>query len=136
VLKKLIARKQVGRVGKGEVKIMILILYFLIFGSMGTATNTYLNVAGGLQTGTNNYIFCERMGVTDFNCRELLSPSLPALTHFMTIALMALILWPVVVLIVTFDPAVYKKCKTKPTSSTSKGSTTKTTSNNSSALLF
>jgi hypothetical protein len=101
VLKRLIARKQVGRIGKSELKITILILYFLIFGSTGIATNTYINVAGGLQTGTNNYISCESMGITDFNCLELLSPSLPVLTTFLTIALMALLLWPVVVLIVS-----------------------------------
>jgi hypothetical protein len=90
---------------------MILILFFLVFGSMGTATNTYVNVAGGLQEGTARFIGCESVGITDTDCRELLSPSLPALTHFMTIALMALILWPVIVLIVTFDSKVYSKCK-------------------------
>lgn len=73
MLKKLLAKKQVGRVGKAELKIMAVFLYHTIFGVMGTGANTYLTIAEGFQNSIRKYIFCESTGtMTNFDCRQLL----------------------------------------------------------------
>lgn len=115
VLKKLLAKKQVGHVGKAELKIMVILLYFTIFGAMGAGANTYINIVEGFQDSTRNYIFCESIGtVTNFDCRELLDPDMTIVIHLLTTGLMALLLWPVVILIFSLNlKDSYLICKNK-----------------------
>ena len=71
ILKKMLARKKVGNVGKAEIKIAAIIIYYILIGVMGLAAFTYFM---NYQTDAfSQYIVCQSSGKE--SCQEEFSIS-------------------------------------------------------------
>ena len=125
MLKKLLAKKKVGQVHMAECKILFVILYFAIFAVMGLGSFTYFTQNTTYLRSIFAYINCETSGFSPMNCFEevLDTRSGNIVRVLLGTSICTLSLWPVMILIFTFNP----KICTKKTSSNVK-LTTKTAS--------
>ena len=105
VLKKMLARKEAINVGKGEVKIAVMISYFIILGVMGWVV-TIRTTSIFSSTDFQEYLICESSGKTA-NCT--MAASIVALYIIITFIILSFV--PVMSLLMTFDPHVFKKSK-------------------------
>ena len=105
VLKKLLARKKAINVGKGEVKIALMISYFSLLGVMGSVVAIRTNSIFS-STDFQEYLICESSGKAA-NCT--MTASIVGL--YITITFIILSFVPVMSLLMIFDPRVFKKSK-------------------------
>ena len=128
MLKKLLAKKRMGKVGSAEFKIIFILVYFAIFALNGAAAFTYLNENIGLRNSIFAYIGCETSGFAPINCFDLLDTrSRDTAASLLSVSIISLILFPVVVLIFMFNPRLFKEYRSKlsrPSNSESGSSTT------------
>ena len=127
VLKKILNKKrlQIGRVGKAEVKILIVIIYFSVFSILGIAAFAYVSQNVTYQRSIFAYIFCESSGFSPIDCFEeiLDTRTREILGVILSTSTISFALWPVVVLIFVADfKAIYMKMpKLSRASTTSTG---------------
>ena len=112
MLKKLLARQQVTKVGKAESKIMFMLLYFAFAAVTGLAIFTYEVNNTAYQASIFAYIGCETSGLSPINCfEELLDTRSMNITNpIRTISVCALVLWPVpLVILFTCNLKLFRK---------------------------
>ena len=138
MLKKLLTKSDVGKVGKAELKISIIIIFYLFFGVMGLASSTYLNASLDFINSIFGYIFCESSGLAS-NCLEILDVTTNDVVRtLLSIALASLLLWPVVIVISSIEPKLYRDKMKKfkfGSSSNAESSTNNTDSSKSSRVV-
>ena len=109
MLKKIVARKKVGKVGMAEIKIMLIIMYYIVVGVMGLISFTYHEVKTiSNRERLEELILCESRGnkkcvvnlVTIDNIRNL---------SVVVVVMVAFL--PIVAILFTFNP---KACQKKP----------------------
>ena len=126
VLKKLIARKKVGRVGKAEVKMAVIVLYYIIMGVLGLVTFTYYEVkTKGNRESLAELFLCESTGNLDCNV------DLQNIEMFSVLAVAVVVMLassPVIAVIFSFDPKSCRRDKQSLTSRSSKEPVRKKTS--------
>ena len=123
VLKKLLAKKRMGKVGSAEFKIIFILVYFAIFALNGAVAFTYLNENIGLRNSIFAYIGYETSGFAPINCFDLLDTrSRETAASLLSVSIISLILFPVVVLIFIFNPRPFKEHWAKLNTSTNTGS--------------
>lgn len=98
-----------GKIGKAQLKITTIVVYYTILGVVGLASYTYYDVGESYQRRIAEYVLCESSGVS--NC-ELVELGVEA-TFLSTLILSMISFLPVVSIIFTFDPKAYKKNATK-----------------------
>ena len=103
VLKKLLARKKVGNVGKAEIKITAIIIYYVLVGVMGLAAYTYFMRFN--TDAISQYIVCQSSGKE--SCQEEFSISKND-TFFMAAPIVMISLIPVVAILFSCDPKAFK----------------------------
>ena len=93
MLKKLLAKKKASHVGKGEVKIAVLVVYIFVMEIISIASNVYLG-ENAFNENLKEYIQCESTGHSEncLNITEITS------IHF--------ILYDVITVMLTFVPVV------------------------------
>ena len=65
MLKKILSKsnKDIKRVGKAELKVMVIIIFYAFFGVMGLVSFTYLDQNIPFQESVGAYVFCESSGL-------------------------------------------------------------------------
>ncbi len=104
VLKKLLARKKVGRVGKAQIKIMAVIIYYTILGVMGLVAYTVFEVADSYRKTIVQYVLCESTGLSE--CEVTNDNTILILSKLVIIMISLL---PVVAILFNCDPKAWKK---------------------------
>ena len=112
MLKKLKAGKKVGKVGKAQIKISFIIIYYVLLGVLGLVTLTYIEVKSSLIgiAAVADFLVCESLGGS--NC--YLDKELIAVFESLGITVKILLMMiPVVVLIFVVDIQAIKNllCK-------------------------
>ena len=102
-MKKLLARKKVGNVGKAEIKIAAIIIYYIIVGVMGLAAYTYF--APFNADAISQYIVCQSSGKE--SCQEEFSISKNDI-FFRAAPIVMLSLLPVVAILFSCDSKAFK----------------------------
>ena len=100
------AGKKVSRVGKAEVKIMIVFIYYTLVGTIGLISSTYAgysNVGDSLQ----ELFICESSGNQD--CSNIDSDIYHHLGILSVINILILNFSPVVALLISINPKACKK---------------------------
>ena len=95
MLKKLLAKKKASHVGKGEIKITVLVVYIIVMGIISIASNVYLG-ENAFNERLNEYIQCENTGNSE-NCVNVIT------IHFILFGVIAVMLAfvPLVVFLIT-----------------------------------
>ncbi len=103
--------KDVKRIGKAKLKVTVIIVFYAFFGCMGLASTVYLNQNVAFQNSVFGYIVCESSGFAS-NCLDVLDiRTNQVVSALLSTAFCSLLLWPVVIIIFTIDPKLYKvKC--------------------------
>ena len=134
MLKKVLAKstKDIKRVGKAELKVTVIIVFYAFFGMMGLASTVYLNQNIAFQNSVVAYIICESSGFAP-DCLDVLDiRTNEVVSALLSTAFCSLLLWPVIIIIFTIEPKLYRvKCKRssiKTDSSSSNTNSSKTTS--------
>lgn len=107
VLKKLVARKKIGKVGKAQIKISIILIYYTVLGVVGLVSLTYFEVKIFNSEGLREFFLCESLGNPDCFLDVAPIKNIKALSVSVIVMLSFL---PVIVLIFSFD---YQACKKK-----------------------
>ncbi len=117
VLKKLVAGKKVGKVGKAEIKMAVIVLYYIVVGVLSLITFTYFEVKAKANRESLFELFlCESMGNLDCDI------DLESIDTFDVLAVLVIVmvaLFPVIAVLFSFDP---KTCRKTKGSLASKGS--------------
>ena len=113
VLKKLLAKKKVGKVAKAQLKITAIIIYYTILGVVGLVAYTYFEAADTIKKGVTEYILCESVGVSDVSDCALEEETV-ALEILAASVVMMLGFLPVMIVIFSCDPKAYKRKAKKP----------------------
>ena len=109
MLKKLLAGKKVGNVGKAEVKMSIVVFYYVVVGAMSLVTFTYIEVIGKANRDLITELFlCEAMG--NDNCDINLN-RLDALDVLAALSINMVAILPIIVVIFSIDTEAVKKKK-------------------------
>ena len=123
VLKKLIAGRKVGRLGKAQVKMAVVVLYYTIVGSMSLISFTYFEVKSKASRDSLESLFlCESTG--DLDCTDI---SLESITTLNALAVMVIVLvafLPVVAVVFSFDPKICTRRNRKSLRISGKASST------------
>ena len=120
VLKKLLSGKKVGNVGKAEVKMALVIFYYVVVGAMSLVTFTYIEVKGKANRDSlTELILCESMGNRDCDADLQHLDDLNVLAS-LSITLVAIL--PIVIVLFSIDT---KQIKEKRKSLISRRSSTK-----------
>ena len=123
MLKKLLAGKKVGNVGKAEVKMGMVVFYYVVVGAMSLVTFTYIEVVGKEYSDTfTELILCEAMG--NGNCDVNLT-RLDTLDVLAALSINMVAILPIIVVIFSIDTEAVKK-KKRSLSLISRRSSTKT----------
>ena len=104
ILKKLLARKKVGNVGKAEIKITAIIIYYVLIGVMGLATTTYFERYN--TDAISQYIVCQSSGME--SCQEVLHIRSNDEIFAVAASIVVLSFLPVVVILFNCDPKAFK----------------------------
>ena len=109
MLKKLLAGKKVGNVGKAEVKMSIVVFYYVVVGAMSLVTFTYIEVIGKANRDIfTELILCEAMG--NGNCDVNLT-RLDALDVLAALSINMVAILPIIVVIFSIDTEAVKQKK-------------------------
>ena len=109
MLKKLLAGKKVGNVGKAEVKMSIVVFYYVVVGAMSLVTFTYIEVVGKANRDLITELFlCEAMG--NDNCDINLN-RLDALDVLAALSINMVAILPIIVVIFSIDTEAVKQKK-------------------------
>ena len=100
VLKKLLARKKVGNVGKAEIKITAIIIYYVLVGVIGLVDFMRFNA-----DAISQYIVCQSSGKE--SCQEEFNISKNDI-FFMATPIVMVSLIPVVAILISCDPKAFK----------------------------
>ena len=65
MLKRLLAKSKVGKVGKAQLKLTAIIIYYTLFGVMGLVTFTYFEANTDYRDSITEYILCESGALPD-----------------------------------------------------------------------
>lgn len=108
-MKKLLAKKKVGRVGTAHFKITAVLIYYTVLGVVGLSTATSSFTTYSTSANIVEYLACESRGMADcvFN----------STFHTSTLAIVVVVLFsflPVVAILFSCDP---RTCRRKPKSS-------------------
>lgn len=107
VLKKLMARKTVPKVGKAQVKITFIIIYYVLVGVMGLVTFTYYRASSTYRETIVEYILCEISGMQD--CILDLGVIYDIISALTTTVIMMISLLPVMAILFSCNPQACKK---------------------------
>lgn len=106
-MKKLLAGKKVGNVGKAEVKMAMVVFYYVVIGAVSLVTFTYVEVKGKANRDTlAKLILCEGMGNLDCDVNLERLDTLDVLSA-LSISMVALL--PIVVVVFNIDTEAIKK---------------------------
>ena len=109
MLKKLLDGKKVGNVGKAEVKMGMVVFYYVIVGVMSLVTFTYTEVKGKANRDTlAELILCEAIG--NGNC-DINLARLDTLDVLAALSLNMVAILPIIVVIFSIDTEAVKKKK-------------------------
>lgn len=117
---------QPARVGKAQLKILMVIIYFSIFAVMGLGSYAYFTQNTAYLASIFAYIGCESSGFAPIDCfTEVLDTRSRAIVgYLLSISTCTLVLWPLVVIMFTVDLKVWpRKIKHFATASGSRSST-------------
>ena len=137
MLKKLLAKKTKGvkKVGKAELKVTVIIIFYAFFGVMGLASNTYLSLNIPFQNSIIQYVICESSGFATDCLQVLDAKTNRTVSALLSTAFISLLLWPVVIIIFTIDPKLYKiNCKIRKKTTVSSTNTDSSVKTNSSSV--
>ena len=111
MLKKLLARKKMVNVGKGELKIAFVIIYSIIVGVMGLVVYimAHLVRVGSTPSNFEKYLICESAGTSADCSLDMTIPNLILVTHILVSLL------PVVMLLFVCDLHAFKRKLTSKT---------------------
>lgn len=107
MLKKLIARKKVAKIGKAQVKIAFITVYYILIGVMGMVTFTYYRASRTHQEVITEYILCEISGMPD--CILNLGVTADIFYALTTIVVLLVSLLPVMAILFSCNPQACKK---------------------------
>ena len=102
-------KMQPMRVGKAQLKILMVIIYFSIFAVMGLGSYAYFTQNTGYLNSIFAYIGCESSGFAPIDCfAEVLDTrSRDIVGYLLSISTCTLVLWPVVVIVFTINFKVW-----------------------------
>ena len=107
MLKKLLSGKKAGNVGKAEVKMALVIFYYIVIGAMSLVTFTYIEIKGKAnRDSVAELIICESMGNRD--CDADLK-ELDALDVLASLSITLVALLPIVIVLFSIDTKMIKK---------------------------
>ncbi len=110
VLKKLIAGKKVSKVGRAEVKMAVIVSYYIIVGVLCLYTFTYFEVkAKANRDGLAELFLCESNGNSD--CGDIDIDSVNILNVQAVAAIVMIAFFPVVALLFSYDTKTYRKIR-------------------------
>ncbi len=109
-MKKLLAKKKVGKVGTAQLKITGILIYYTILGVMGLVASTmsFTSYSTKTREGIAQYLFCENSGSSDCVLDSAAIGPVGILSIVVTVLFSFL---PVVAILVSCDP---RACKKKP----------------------
>lgn len=106
MLKKLLARKKVGKAAKAQLKITGIIIYYTFVGVMGLVTFTYYEASYAHRESVAEYILCESGGLSSDCVFDVGIDVVFVLSVFVIILVSFL---PVMTLLFSCDPNAFKK---------------------------
>ena len=110
VLKKLIKGKKVSRVGRAEVKMTVIVSYYIIAGVLSLYTFTYFEVkAKANREGLAELFLCESKGSSD--CESIDIDSVDILNIQAVVVIVMVAFFPVVALFFSYDTKTYRKVR-------------------------
>ena len=121
-LKKVLAKKKGGRAGKAQLKISAIIIYYIFLGVTGLVAFTYYEASESQRVMVAEHIICESSGTLD--CELSFDIGVRTLS---VLVIMALSFLPVMVILFSCDPKVFKRKKPKQKGKSSTKSFTGTT---------
>ena len=125
MLKKLIAGKKVGKVGKAEVKMAVIVSYYIIVGVVSLYAFTFFEVkAKANRESLAELLLCESVGNLD--CGDINLDSIDSLNVQAVAVIVMIAFFPVVALLFSFDTKIVRKVRGSMT--ISRRSSTKTSS--------
>ena len=118
ILKNLLARKKVGKVGKAQIKITAITIHNIILGVVGLAAVTYFDA--NFYEEAINFVMCQSTGRESCEVQGISS-----LDEIIILAVVIIILavLPIVAILFTCDPKACCKCKKEKPTTTTKRST-------------
>ena len=103
----LLTRSEVGKIGKSELKISILTIYYTVVGIMGLVSYTILSASDIHRDGIIDYIVCESRGPSDCTLQNF-----GVINEMATTAAIAMIFFiPVVAILFNCKPEACKCTK-------------------------
>lgn len=110
VLKKLIAGKKVSKVSKAEIKMVVVVLYYIIAGVLCLYTFTYFEVKAKANRDSLAELFlCESSGNSE--CGDVNIDSVDLLNVQAVAVIVMVAFFPVVALVFSYDTKTYNKVK-------------------------
>ena len=114
VLRRILMKRKPGKVAKGELKIVILIIYTIILGILSIIGSVYIDQNDSFEQDLREYIFCKSMGASA-DCQ--LDTVVGTVTSSLFSAAQIIIdMVPVMILIINYDLLTWKKQRSPQTS--------------------
>ena len=104
VIKELIAGKKVSRVGKAEVKIMIVFIYYTLVGVSGLISSTYAQYSD-VGSRIQELFICESTG--DRDCSDIDLDTFQRLGTLSVVNIIILYFSPVIAVLISINPKSY-----------------------------
>ena len=102
VLMKVLLGKEMGKVGKGQLKITILIIHQILHGTLGIVGSVYVDRNDNFQEDLEDFLSCESMGAPS-NCEQDIISTGEVASDLFTASQVILNLVPVLILIINYD---------------------------------
>ncbi len=106
MIKEIIAGKKISRVGKADIKIMIVFIYYTLVGAMGLMSSTYAGF-GNVGDTLQELIICESTGNRE--CNNINLDTYHSLRMLSVVNIVTLFLSPVVAILISFNPKACRK---------------------------
>ena len=105
----MLAKKKVEHVGKAQLKITAIVLYYTIAGVIGLVSYTYFEANNSYQQSLAEYILCESAGVSAGCVSQTVTTIIGGLSAAIIIVLSLL---PIIAVLFNFDLNAFKKKRT------------------------